>query len=83
MKKIIYWFRDDLRLHDQTLLKQLENRNDVLLLPVFCFDEKWFVKHKLGFPKTGSIRAKFLIESVNNLKNNLRQIGSDLLITSG
>lgn len=83
MKKIIYWFRNDLRLHDQPILKQLENRNDVLLLPVFCFDEKWFVKHKLGFPKTGSIRAKFLIESVNNLKNNLRQIGSDLLITSG
>ena len=83
MKKIIYWFRNDLRLQDQPLLKQFENRNDVLLLPVFCFDEKWFVKHKLGFPKTGSIRAKFLIESVNNLKNNLRQIGSDLLITSG
>jgi deoxyribodipyrimidine photo-lyase len=83
MKKIFYWFRNDLRLHDQPLLKQLENRNDVLLLPVFCFDEKRFVKHKLGFPKTGSIRAKFLIESVNNLKNNLRQIGSDLLITSG
>lgn len=83
MKKIIYWFRNDLRLHYQPLLKQFENRNDVLLLPVFCFDEKWFVKHKLGFPKTGSIRAKFLIGSINNLKNNLRQIGSDLLITSG
>jgi deoxyribodipyrimidine photo-lyase len=83
MKKIIYWFRNDLRLHDQPLLKQLENRNDVLLLPVFCFDERWFVKHKLGFPKTGSFRTKFLNESVNDLKNNLRQIGSDLLITSG
>jgi deoxyribodipyrimidine photo-lyase len=83
MKKIIYWFRNDLRLHDQPLLKQFENRNDVLLLPVFCFDEKWFVKHKLGFPKTGSFRTKFLNESVNDLKNNLRQIGSDLLITSG
>jgi len=83
MKKIIYWFRNDLRLHDQPILKQLENGNDVLLLPVFCFDARWFVKHKLGFPKTGSIRAKFLIESVNNFKNNLRQIGSDLLITSG
>ncbi len=83
MKKIIYWFRNDLRLHDQPIFKELENRKDILLLPIFCFDERWFVKHKLGFPKTGSIRAKFLIESVNNLKNNLRQIGSDLLITSG
>jgi deoxyribodipyrimidine photo-lyase len=83
MKKIIYWFRNDLRLHDQPILKRLENQKDVLLLPVFCFDERCFVKHKLGFPKTGSIRAKFLIESVNDLKNNLRQIGSDLLITFG
>jgi deoxyribodipyrimidine photo-lyase len=83
MKKIIYWFRNDLRVHDQPILKQLENRDDVQLLPVFCFDERWFVKHKLGFPKTGSFRTKFLIESVNNLKTNLQQIGSDLLITYG
>ncbi|MEJ5263452.1 MAG: deoxyribodipyrimidine photo-lyase, partial [Ignavibacterium sp.] len=81
MKKIIYWFRNDLRLHDQPILKEFENRNDVLLLPIFCFDERWFVKHKLGFLKTGSFRAKFLIETVNELKANLQQIGSDLLIT--
>lgn len=83
MKKIIYWFRNDLRLHDQPILKQLENRNDVQLLPIFCFDERWFVKNKIGFPKTGNIRAKFLIQSVNDLKNNLEQIGSDLLVTFG
>ncbi|MGQ9799631.1 MAG: DASH family cryptochrome [Ignavibacterium sp.] len=84
MKKIIYWFRNDLRLHDQPILKKFENKkNDVLLLPVFCFDERWFVKHKLDFPKTGSFRAKFLIESVNTLKSNLQNIGSDLLITFG
>ncbi len=83
MKKIIYWFRNDLRLHDQPILKKFENSEDVLLLPVFCFDERWFVKHKLGFPKTGSFRTKFLIESVNNLKSKLQKLGSDLLITYG
>ena len=83
MKKIIYWFRNDLRLHDQPVLKKLEQKKNVLLLPIFCFDERWFVKHKLGFPKTGSIRTKFLIESVNTLKTNLQNVGSDLLITSG
>ena len=83
MKKIIYWFRNDLRLHDQPVLKELEKRNDVLLLPIFCFDERWFFKHKLGFPKTGGIRTKFLIESVNNLKTNLQNVGSDLFITFG
>lgn len=83
MKKIIYWFRNDLRLHDQPLLKSFESREDILLLPVFCFDERWFRKHKLGFPKTGSFRAKFLIETVNNLKSNLQKLGSDIFITYG
>jgi deoxyribodipyrimidine photo-lyase len=81
MKKIIYLFRNDLRLHDQPVLKQFKNSKDVLLLPVFCFDERWFVTHKLGFPKTGNFRTKFLIETVNNLKSNLQKLGSDLLIT--
>uniref|UniRef100_A0A832DMT6 Cryptochrome DASH n=1 Tax=Ignavibacterium album TaxID=591197 RepID=A0A832DMT6_9BACT len=83
MKKIIYWFRNDLRLHDQPIWKKLENQKNALLLPIFCFDERWFVKHKLGFPKTGSFRTKFLNESVYNLKTNLQKIGSDLLITFG
>jgi deoxyribodipyrimidine photo-lyase len=83
MRKVIYWFRNDLRLHDQPVLKTFENKTDILLLPVFCFDERWFVKIKFGFPKTGNFRAKFLIESVNNLKRNLQKIGSDLLIIFG
>lgn len=83
MKRIIYWFRNDLRLHDQTILKEFENRKDILLLPIFCFDERWFENHKLGFPKTGSFRTKFLIETVNELQANLQLIGSDLLITYG
>lgn len=83
MKKIIYWFRNDLRLHDQPILKEIENQKEIILLFVFCLDERWFIKHKLGFPKTGSIRTKFLIESVNHLKTNLQKIGSDLFITFG
>jgi deoxyribodipyrimidine photo-lyase len=83
MKKIIYWFRNDLRLHDQITLKKFEKQKNLLLLNIFCFDESWFVNHKLGFPKTGSFRAKFLIETVYNLKTNLLKIGSDLYITFG
>jgi deoxyribodipyrimidine photo-lyase len=83
MRKIIYWFRNDLRLHDQPILKQFEKRKDVLLLPVFFFDERWFTKHKLGFPRTGSFRTKFLIETINNLKSNFQKLGSDILIIYG
>lgn len=83
MKKIIYWFRNDLRLHEQQVLKHFENSSDKVLLNVYCFDERWFAKHKLGFSKTGAFRTKFLIETVNELKSNLRKIGSDLIITFG
>lgn len=83
MKKNIYWFRNDLRLHDQPILKQFEKNEQTLLLPVYCFDERWFANNKLGFPKTGSIRTKFLIEAVNKLKSNLQKLGSDLLIIYG
>jgi deoxyribodipyrimidine photo-lyase len=83
MKKIIYWFRNDLRLHDQPILKQFEKSNDIELIPAFCFDERWFTEHKLGFKKTGIIRTKFLIETVNNLKAYLNGIGSDLLLLHG
>ena len=83
MKKTIYWFRNDLRLHDQPVLKKLEYAKDILLLPVFCFDERLFVKTELAFPKTGSFRTKFLIESVTHLKSNLNKLGSDLLVISG
>jgi len=83
MKKVIYWFRNDLRLHDQSVLKQFENSQDKILLPVFCFDERWFSKYKLGFPKTGPFRTKFLIQTLNELKSKLRKIGSDLLVTYG
>jgi len=82
MKKTIYWFRNDLRLHDQPVLKRFEYAKDILLLPVFCFDERLFVKTELAFPKTGSFRTKFLIESVTNLKSNLHNLGSDLLVIS-
>ncbi|MEH0158293.1 DASH family cryptochrome [Limibacter armeniacum] len=80
-KKIIYWFRNDLRIHDQPILSQLPS--GTALLPVFCFDPRWFRMTKLGFPKTDTFRASFLIESVANLKESLIKLGSDLLITIG
>lgn len=82
MKKVIYLFRNDLRLHDQPVLKKLEFQNG-LLLPVFCFDIRWFADHKLGFKKMGKIRLQFLLETVNALKTNLQNLSSDLLILHG
>lgn len=36
-----------------------------------------------GNPKTGAYRTQFLLESVLDLKRQLRSVGSDLLIAMG
>jgi deoxyribodipyrimidine photo-lyase len=81
MQNIIFWFRNDLRLHDnEALLKATKAGN---VIPVYVFDERQFKETALGFKRTGAFRAKFLLESVEDLRNNLRKIGSDLIIRVG
>ena len=82
MKKIIVWFKTDLRLHDnETLVKAIAQGDEII--PVYCFDENHFKKTKFGFEKTGSFRAQFLIESLIDLDKSLRQIGSGLIVVHG
>ncbi len=82
MAKIIVWFRNDLRLHDhEPLLRASQKTLDIL--PIYCFDPRQFAPTTLGFPKTDSFRAQFILESVANLRANLQKIGSDLLIRVG
>jgi deoxyribodipyrimidine photo-lyase len=81
MQNIIYWFRNDLRLHDNEGLSKAAEAGTVI--PVYIFDTSNFQKNHLKFPRTGSFRAKFLIESVIDLKQNLHKIGSDLVIRVG
>ncbi len=74
MSSSILWFRQDLRLHDnEALLEALRNADE--LIPVYIFDIK---------PKRISVsRLRFLIESVIDLRHQLRSFGSDLIIRSG
>jgi deoxyribodipyrimidine photo-lyase len=82
MKTSIVWFKTDLRLFDnETLIKAIDQSEQVI--PVYCFDESHFETTKYGFKKTGSYRAQFLLESLQNLDHNLRKIGSGLLIVKG
>jgi deoxyribodipyrimidine photo-lyase len=82
MAKIIVWFRNDLRLHDhEPLLRASQKTSDIL--PIYCFDPRQFAPTALGFPKTNSFRAQFIVESVANLRANLQKIGSNLLIRVG
>jgi deoxyribodipyrimidine photo-lyase len=82
MKTSIVWFKTDLRLTDnETLIKAIAQSEQIV--PVYCFDDSHFETIKYGFKKTGSYRAQFLLESLQNLDANLRKIGSGLLILKG
>ena len=81
-KRILIWYRNDLRLHDhepiyQALLKKAQ------VIPFYCFDQRQFTTTSFGFPKIGQFRAQFLLESVAELRNSLCQLGSNLIIRQG
>lgn len=82
-KRILYWFRNDLRLHDNDgFARALEAADEVL--PVFVFEPRWFDElPSLGFRKTGIYRSQFLLESVADLRRSLRARGADLIIRVG
>jgi len=69
-KRAIVWFRNDLRLEE--------------IIPVYVFDTRVFKNTtSFGFEKTAKFRAKFLIESIHDLRNNLKDLGSDLIVRTG
>ncbi|OYU85402.1 MAG: cryptochrome DASH [Flavobacterium sp. BFFFF2] len=82
MKRALVWFKTDLRLHDnETLTRSIAQCEEVI--PVYCFDEAQFGDSVFGFQKTGAFRAQFLLESVANLDQNLRALGSGLVVVCG
>lgn len=81
-KRAIYWFRNDLRIHDHELLSAQVDQPDVLL-PVYCFDPHQFTQHELGFRRTGPFRTQFLIESLTDLRQSLEARGSGLYVVVG
>jgi deoxyribodipyrimidine photo-lyase len=81
-KRVIVWFRNDLRVHDHAPLFHASQKAEEII-PVFCVDPRLFAKVGLGLYKTGIYRAKFLSEAVDNLRFKLRQLHGDLVILQG
>ncbi|WP_296317694.1 DASH family cryptochrome [Winogradskyella sp. UBA3174] len=78
-KTNLVWFRNDLRITDNTVLSEAyKNGNKVI--GVYCFDPKYFEVNKHGFKITEKYRAKFLIETIQNLKQQLDHLNIDLLV---
>ena len=82
-RRAIVWFRQDLRLHDnEALAEALRHADEVI--PVYVFDERLFRgSTRFGFPKIGKYRAKFIIESVEDLRRSLQRLGSRLIVRVG
>ncbi len=80
----IVWFRQDLRLHDNEALTEALQHCDTII-PIYVFDERFFhgKTRQFGFPKTGKFRAKFILESIVDLRQSLRKMGSDLVVRFG
>ena len=78
----LVWFRNDLRLLDNVTLHEAIQKSEQVY-PVYCFDPRQFAETELGNTKTGPYYAQFLIESITDLRQQLRQLGSDLLIRQG
>lgn len=81
-RNTIVWFKNDLRLHDQVSLHTALQQSE-MVYPVYCFDPRQFDQTFIGLPKTGSFRGRFLLETLKDLRKNLREIGSDLIIRQG
>lgn len=80
MRTGLIWFKNDLRLHDNEVLCQAISQCDQLVC-CFCVEPYLFEFLDLGFRKADINRFKFLQQSVENLQENLIEIGGHLIIT--
>lgn len=78
-KTSLVWFRNDLRIHDNSSLTNAIN-NSKTVIAVYCFDPRHFKNDTFGFKKTEKYRAKFLIETILDLKEQLSNIGVPLYV---
>lgn len=81
-KSILVWFRNDLRIHDNEILLEATLKASIIL-PVYFVDPRYFIETNYKTQKTGNFRAQFILESLQNLKESLKNLGGDLLIIKG
>jgi deoxyribodipyrimidine photo-lyase len=82
MQPILYWFRNDLRLHDNPALWAAQ-QTGAPIYTVFVFDELWLSPTSLGFDRCGPQRLAYWQNAVLALQEKLRAMGGDLHIFKG
>lgn len=78
----LVWFKNNLRVQDNMVLNTaIKNSNHVIA--VYVFDIRHFKPTSFGFKKTEKFRTQFLIETIKNLKQNLKKLNIELFIYTG
>ncbi|GAB5400547.1 MAG: DASH family cryptochrome [Aureisphaera sp.] len=78
----LVWFRNDLRVHDNDVLQQAcETHENVI--GVYCFSDLLYNGTQFGFRKIGKFRARFILQSVARLKQQLEALNIDLVVDKG
>ena len=78
-KTAIVWFRNDLRVTDNFSLSRAREENG-RVVGIYCLDPRHFAPTPYGFPKTNKFRARFLLESLEELKEQLSRINISLVV---
>ena len=77
-KNALILFRNDLRINDNAVLDAIL-KSGKNIFAVYCFDPRHFEMTTYGFKKTEKFRAKFLIETISDLKHRLSKLNINLL----
>ncbi|HKL35995.1 MAG TPA: DASH family cryptochrome [Salegentibacter sp.] len=73
----LIWFKNNLRIEDNSALAEACKENGKVIA-IYFFDPRHFEFNEFGFKKTGKFRAKFLIETITELKENLADLNIPL-----
>ena len=76
----LVWFRNNMRVEDNSSLTKAMNQSDNVI-GFINIDPKIFLSTKYGFKKTEKYRAKFLLETISDLKSQLETLNISLIIT--
>jgi deoxyribodipyrimidine photo-lyase len=75
---ILCWLRRDLRLHDNVALMQAAQDSGGAVVPCYVLDETL-----LRSGRTGAARLHFLLESLRELGEAIRERGGQLIVRRG
>jgi deoxyribodipyrimidine photo-lyase len=82
----VVWFRQDLRVHDHAALTAAAKHGPVVCIYVLD-PELWEPNssqcRQLAGPRIGRHRTRFLLESLSDLRSQLRELGADLIVRRG